>query len=141
MTKSLTSLVTIFGLLVLMTSCDRPACENTNSIFAKFAPDTKEYKDELIKQFANVDKSQLSYWMDTYQEDNDSPRILVNIQGSGLCAKILLAVKDSDKGIEGLLAKKGVGYRGAELKDLTFDIQQDSVSTEFIFKEISGIVD
>jgi len=124
-----------------MAGCDRPACENTNSIFSKFAPDAKEYKDELVKQLANVEKSQLSYWMDTYQENNDAQRILVNIQGKGLCAKILLVVKDSEKGIEGLLNNKGLGYRGAELENLKFDIQQDSVSTEFIYKEISGIVD
>ncbi len=89
----------------------------------------------------NVDTSQLSYWMDTYQENNGTQSILANIQGSGICAKILLVVKDSEKGIEVLRKNKGIGYYGAELEDLKFVIKQDSVSTEFIFQEISGIVD
>lgn len=32
-------------------------------------------------------------------------------------------------------------FVGAELEDLKFDIKQDGTSTEFVFQEISGIVD
>jgi hypothetical protein len=141
MTKNLISLLTISGLLVLTASCDRPACKNTNSIFDKFSPYQKEYKNELVKQLANVDKSKLSYWIDMYQRTNDTQTILINIQGGGLCAKMPLVVKDSDNGIEGLLENNGIGYRGAEFEDLRFEIRQDSMSTEFIFKEIGRIVD
>ena len=79
--------------------------------------------------------------MDTYQEESNAQSILVHIQGDGLCAKILLDVKNSQRGIEGILKNKGAGYQGAELEDLKFDIEQDSLSTEFIFREISGIID
>jgi len=116
-------------------------CKNTNPNFDNYSPDTKEYKDELVKQLATVDKSKLTYWMDTYKEDNNSQTILAHIQGDGLCAKILLVVNESDKGIEGILKNKGLGYGGAELEDLKFDIKQDRTSTEFVFQEISGIVD
>jgi len=141
MTKILTFILTIFGLLILMASCDRRECVNTNPIFDKFSPDTKEYKDELVKQLAKIDKSKLTYWMDTYQEGENSQYIHAHIQGDGLCAKIILVINDSKKGIEGLLTNKGKAYGGAELKDLKFNIKQDSSSTELVFQEISGIAD
>jgi len=141
MTKDLIKTLTIFFLLTFIVSCDRPVCKNTNTIFDKYSPDTKEYKDELVKQLANVDKSKLTYWMDTYQEDNNSEYIHAHIQGDGLCAKIVLTVNGSDKSIEGILKNKGMGYGGAELEDLKFEVKQDSTSTEFVFQEISGIAD
>ena len=141
MTKTSIFILTIFGLLIFATSCNRTMCKNTNPNFDNYSPDTKEYKDELVKQLATVDKSKLTYWMDTYKEDNNSQTILAHIQGDGLCAKILLVVNESDKGIEGIIKNKGMGYGGAELEDLKFDIKQDRTSTEFVFQEISGIVD
>lgn len=141
MTKNLIKTLTVVFLLTFIISCDRPVCKNTNTIFDKYSPDTKEYKDELVKQLAKVNKSKLSYWIDTYQEVNNSEYIHAHVQGDGLCAKIVLVVNGADKGIEGIIKTKGMGYRGAELEDLKFEIKQDSTSTEFIFQEISGIVD
>ncbi|MEQ1665520.1 MAG: hypothetical protein ABL927_09120 [Bdellovibrionales bacterium] len=141
MTKILIKTLTVLFMLTFIVSCDRPVCKNTNTIFDKYSPDTKEYKDELVIQLAKVDKSKLTYWMDTYQEVNNSKYIYAHIQGDGLCAKIVLTVNGSDKGIDGILKTKGMGYRGAELEDLKFEIKQDSTSTKFVFQEISGIVD
>ena len=131
----------IFGFLVLATSCDRPVCENANPIFDKNPPDSKAYKDELVKQLLKVDKAKLAYWFDNYKDNQNSQFIQANVQGDGLCAKIILTVNESDKGIEELLVNKGGGYSGAELQDLKFEIKQDDVSTEFIFQEVSNIAD
>lgn len=128
-------------LLSLNVSCDRPNCKNNNPIFDKYSPNENEYKAELVKQLAKTDASELTYWMDTYREENNTKYIEVYIQGDGFCAKIVLTINDSEKGIEHILEKKGGGYCGAQLEDLKFDIKQDSTSTEFIFKEISGIKD
>ena len=141
MTKPSIFILTIFGFLISISSCDSTVCKNTNPIFDKYSPDTKGYKNELVKQLSIVDNTKLTYWIDAYQDDNNLQYIHARIQGDGLCAKIILAVKDSDKGIEGLLKNKGMGYSGAELKDLKFNIKQDSTSTEFIFQGISGIAD
>jgi hypothetical protein len=141
MTKTLFTSLALFSLLCSIVSCDKPVCKNTNTVFDKYSPVSKEYKDELVRQMARVDKSKLTYWIDNYQEDNHLQYILAQIQGDGLCAKIVLVVNDSEKGIEGIIKSKGIGYRGAELEDLKFSIKQDSTSTEFVFQEISGIVD
>ncbi|WP_113923531.1 hypothetical protein [Cognataquiflexum aquatile] len=79
--------------------------------------------------------------MDSYQEKNNSQYIHAHIQGYGLCAKIILTLKGMDKGIEGIIKSKGRGYSGAELEDLKFEIKQDSLTTEFVFQQISGIID
>lgn len=139
--KKFVALLTISGILILASACDRAVCENTNPVFDHYAPDTREYKAELAKRFATADRSELSYWMDTYHEDDSLKTILAHVQGDGLCAKILLVVGNYDRGIEDLIQKKGMGYRGAELEDLEFDIVQDSVTTAFVFKGISGIID
>ena len=133
--------ITVFCFLVFFVSCDRPICKNTNPIFDKFSPDRKEYKDELVKELKKIDKTKLSYWMENYQEIGKSQFIYANIQGDGLCAKIMLKIESSKEGIEGILKNKGDGYIGAELENLKFEIKKDSTSTEFVFKEISGIVD
>src|SRR5688572_249259 len=101
---------------ILAVRCDRPVCENANPLFDKYSPNTKEYNDELVNQLARVDRSNLSYWMDIYHEDKTSQCILADVQGDGLCAKIVLVVNDSYKGIERLFENRGVGYRGPSLK-------------------------
>ena len=141
MTKTSTFILTIFGLLIIVTGCDRPVCKNTNPIFDKQSPEAKEYKDELVKQLNQVDKSKLTYWIDEYQKDNNSEHLLAHIQGDGLCAKIFLTINESQKGIEGFIENKGGGYRGAGLENLKFDIIQDSTKTEFVFQEVTDIID
>jgi hypothetical protein len=138
--NTLTFLPTICALL-LLTGCDRPACNNKNPVFDQYSPDSKEYKDELVKQLGTVDQSKLTFWMDWYEEKNKRVFIHTYVQGDGLCARMVLSVKDSDEGIEGLIKNKGLGYRGAGLEDLKFHIRQDSAQTEFVFNEISGILD
>lgn len=133
--------ISVFYILIFIVSCDRPACKNENSIFDTYSPNQKEYKDELAIQLAKVDKSKLTYWLDTYKEDGSKKYINAHIQGEGLCAQIVLTINGSEKGIEGILKNKGRGYTGAELENLKFNLKQDSQITEFVFQEVSRIVD
>ena len=133
--------ITVFCFLIFIVSCDRPICKNTNPIFDKFSADRKEYKDELAKVLEKIDKTKLKYLMENYQEIGKSQFIYVNIQGDGLCAKMFLTIESSKKGIEGILKNKGDGYIGAELENLKFKIKTESTSTEFIFEEVSRIID
>ncbi|MEC4004324.1 hypothetical protein OX283_006630 [Flavobacterium sp. SUN052] len=127
--------------LLIETSCDKSNCKNTNVIFDKYSPETEVYKKELVEELSKIDKSKLTYWLDAYQEKNGLKYIQVSIQGDTLCAKIILVIKNSKKGIEEIIKNKGVGYVGAELKNLEFLTYLDYIKTEFIFKKISRIVD
>ena len=90
MTKNMIKTLTIFCLLTSIVSCDRPVCKNTNAIFDKYSPDTKEYNDELVKQLAKVDKSKLTYWMDTYQKDNIPNTSMLTFRVTGSVPKLSL---------------------------------------------------
>src|SRR5687767_10395054 len=127
-------------LLILMFSCDRPECKNSNPVFDAYAPDTKEYKDELVRHLQKVDNKDLSYWLDKYESRNKKDYILVYIQGEELCAKGSILVNDWKK-LEGIKRTQGKGYEGAELKGLKIDIEKNSLHTELILKDIDHVVD
>lgn len=134
------SILILSTLLIFLASCDRPDCENTNSIFDSNGAETNAYKKELVKEMDRVGKENLTYWLSNYTEQNGKEFITVNIQGDGLCAKGLLQVSDW-KNIEGIKRTKGVSYNGAQLKGLTFDIITNGESIDFIYKNIASIVD
>ena len=127
-------------LALLFGACDRPECKNTNPVFDQYLPDTEEYKAELAKQLGPIARSQLRYWFREYNNTSGQELLYFNIQGEGLCANIVLSVEQWDK-LKLLRQKKGISYRGAEFKNLQFDIRQDSLKTEFILNDFTKIID
>jgi hypothetical protein len=121
-------------------SCDRHDCKNTNPLFDNYSPESREYKTELVKQLKKTNKLKLSFWFNEYVESNGKEMLFFNIQGDGLCAVIVLNVDQWNK-LEELRQKKGVSFRGAEFKNLEFDIQQDSTNVNFIFSDFDKIID
>ena len=124
----------------LILSCDRPVCESDNDIFNTYDPNTKIYKDELVKQLKLVDNDQLRYWLKSYDDNDGIESIYFYIQGDNLCAILHLTMIHWDK-LERVREKKGGGRRGAEFTKLTFDIYQDSLKTEFIYKNYDSLID
>jgi hypothetical protein len=133
-------LLALVTLATLFIGCDRPVCKNTNPLFDKYSPDSREYKAELVNQLGIVDKSKLTYWFNAYAESNGQEQVFFNIQGDGLCAVIVLDVEEWGK-LEKLRQKKGLGYRGAKFTNLKYDIRQDSVKTEFIYRDFDKLID
>ena len=121
-------------------SCDRPECTNVNQIFEINRPVSKSYKDELVHQLESVDQSKLTYWLIKYEEIDRQEWLFFNVQGDGLCAIIVLKMEDWNK-LEDLRDRRDVSYRGAEFINLKFEIQQDSMSTEFVYKSFDRIID
>lgn len=126
--------------LTAFVSCDRPKCENKNPIFNNTEPSSKVYKDELVNVLNGIDQSKLTYWLQKYDEQNGIETLYFNIQGDGLCAILHLSVNDWKK-LENVRERKGVGRRGAEFTNLKFDIVQDSLSTNFVYKTYDRIID
>ena len=121
-------------------SCDRPNCTNTNQVFESNNPESKHYKDELVKQLKNIDQTKLRYWLQKYEERNGKEFLHFNIQSDGLCAIIVLRMSTWEK-LENLRKKKGASYRGAEFVNLKFETQTNDSSTEFIYKSFDRIID
>ena len=128
------------GLCAILLSCNQPLCENTNSIFDTYAPDTNEYKNELALKLQSTDNQELSYWFDRFESQNSKEYILVDIQGEKLCAKGLLLVNDWSK-LDGIKKSQGQGYRGAELRGLKISVEKDSTEIELVLEDIDYIID
>lgn len=133
-------IVLITTLLLVLASCDRPNCKNTNPIFDSNSIDSKAYKKELVKEVERVGMENLLYWFSGYSKQNEHEYITVFVQGDNLCAQAILQVKDW-KNIEGIKRTKGKSYRGVELKGLTFDIVATGDSISFIYKNLKRIID
>lgn len=130
----------LFILLIAFVSCDRPKCNNENPLFENNKPESKVYKDELVKQLKDIDQTKLKYWLQKYEERDGKEFLYFNIQGEELCAIIVLTMEEWDK-LELVREKKGVSYRGAEFTNLKFETRKDSFSTEFIYKTFDRIID
>ena len=126
--------------LICFISCDRPRCNNKNLIFETFEPNSKKYKDELVAQLNSVDSSQLTYWLQKYDNQNGKETLYFNIQGDGLCAVLHLSVNHWNK-LEHIRERKGIGRRGAEFTNLKFQIHQDSSSTDFVYISYDRLID
>ncbi|MDB4203747.1 hypothetical protein N9758_02120 [Flavobacteriaceae bacterium] len=126
--------------LICFISCDRPRCNNKNLIFETFEPNSKKYKDELVAQLNSVDSSQLTYWLQKYDNQNGKETLYFNIQGDGLCAVLHLSVNHWNK-LEHIRERKGIGRRGAEFTNLKFQIYQDSSSTDFVYISYDRLID
>ncbi len=127
-------------LFVTGVSCDRPECKNTNPIFDKYQPNSEVYKRELAEQLKNVDSNQLSYWLKDYEEREGQTYLHFYIQGDGLCAVLVLTMQQWDK-LERFKEVKGQGRFNAEFVNLKFEIQQDSLTTNFIYQTFDRMID
>ena len=140
LSKFIRQIVFSFFFFVCLISCDRPVCKNTNPIFDKYQPVSKEYKLELIKQLSIVDKSKLTYWFKEYTGNENKEQLHFHIQSKELCAVLVLDMEQWNK-LEHFRKVKGGGYRGAEFVDLQFDIEQDSLNPKFVYRNLSRIID
>ncbi len=126
--------------ILCFASCDRPKCNNNNPIFENYQPNSKVYKDELIKQLNVIDHKELSYWFHKYENINNTESLYFNIQGEELCAILHISVNNW-KNLENIRQNEGKGYRGAEFINLKFSIAQDISSTKFIYSSFDRIID
>jgi hypothetical protein len=131
-------MVLFASLICVLASCDRPECKNANPVFDQYAPDTKQYKAELIKQI-NAHK-ELRYWIDQYVKKDGELYMSIFIQGDGVCAKGLMDIT-SGKGLENYKGMKGLSYSGAELKGLKYRIDTAAGGYSLVFESVDWIAD
>ncbi len=132
--------IILSALIIGLTSCDRSKCNNNDPIFDEAGYDSQEYKQQLADRIGELGMSNLSYWFDSYVQQNGNDYILVDIQNDSICATGMIQVKDWDK-MEEIKRTKGASYKGAELKGLSFDVTKDSAGVEFTYRTLDRIVD
>lgn len=121
--------------LIVTISCSREHANNP--IFNKYEMHSFEYKSELIKQLERVGPSKLKYTFDSYFQENNQDYIVVKMSCKSFEANGILLVNDWHN-IESLQNTKGIGYKGARLKGLTFDISNNN---ELVYKNVKQIID
>lgn len=132
--------LTLLALVAFLISCDRPECVNTNAVLSKNYFDSEAYKRELSRLLKSTDASRVDYWFDMYIKKGLDEYIDVHVQSDEICAEAHILVTDWTK-LKGIRETGGLGYHGAKLKGLKFDINQDSTHTEFIYKDIDTVID
>jgi hypothetical protein len=128
----------LFAFFVCL-SCQRPECVNTNEVLAQNYYDTEAYKKELSQLIRNS-PSQVDYWLDMYVKKGSNEFLDVHVQSDAICAEAHILVTDWTK-LQAIKETGGLGYHGARLEGLQFDIVQDSLHTQFIYKDIESIID
>lgn len=137
-------IVVLMASLTILNSCNRPECENTNEVFENYLPTNKEYKDELVTQLEKSDESTLRYWVKEYAVRGNEDFIYFDIQGDGICAVIEINMtvekhnhltESLHNGVESKHREIGATRTSIEFFDLEYDIIQDSLHTEFIFRD------
>ena len=134
--KFLSLIVLIFAL----TACNRVAHKNTNQTFNKFKPSSLEYKQELAEEIQTSRPGELKFIFNDYLKINGKEYLNINVQGDELDASGVVLVNNWTK-LEGLKKTLGIGYRGAELKNLKMDITYQDSEPVLIYKDIDKIVD
>jgi len=126
-------ILSIFSGLIL-SSCVKPACLNKNTVFEKFDPNTKEYKDELYKLIRETDKNDLRFWISDATLKDTSEQIIIDIRGKDVCAKMT---------VQNLTDKKfnKAGYRGAELLGAQFAVKSEPNEAQFDLLSFVKIID
>jgi hypothetical protein len=132
----------IYLLLLLLLSCDKPQCKNSNPILDRFSPHSKEYNEELVKQL-NVHQLQgLDYWIDSMVVQDGRQYLATEVQGDSLCAKLMLDITDKGDGrLEYLKSVQGRAYSGAGLAGLQYQIIPDKNGYRFIYQSLEDIED
>ena len=126
-------------ILSIAISCDRPKCTNTNPVFNDFDPSSNEYKKELIAKIEDLGNSNVKYWIAGFEELNDKQYMMLNVQGSNLCALGHFEIKNTNK-LETFIRNKGLGYRGARIIGFKFSIlEADSIS--LVYLDLKRIID
>lgn len=95
----------------------------------------------LAKVLSENNLQELSFWLKSYSEKGTDKYLNVSVQGNDICAVAVIKINNIDSKIKGIVESKGVGYIGAELKNLKFLTLSDKKSTRFIYKSLDAIID
>lgn len=137
------NVVVLCLLMLLVQSCDRPECRNTNVVFDKFSPFQNEYKAELVKRISMVDREKLQYWISERVVKEGRTYMVVDIDGEGLCAKGVIDITyvPQTNNLKQFQESTGKGYKGARLSGLKYKISNTDGVYSFFFVNVNAIVD
>lgn len=116
------------------------SCSSDIENLAELDPASKEYKQELAKLMEERG-DKLTYTFNKYVQVDGKDYMDITIDGrGGLHANSLVQVNDWSK-LEGIKRTKGIGYSGAELKNLKVSITNPDTRPTLVFRDLDRIID
>ena len=130
----------IVALFIILASCDRPNCKNTNPIFDDYSPESQIYKNELFSSINNSKIRDFRFWFKDLKQINGIQELQFDIQNENICAVISMEFPQIEN-LNTLIQKNGNSYHGAEFKNLKFKSIQDSNFIKFVLIDFDEIID
>jgi hypothetical protein len=122
----------------LLASCDKPRCENQNSIYNNNAIHSKVYNDELTRELSTEEG--ITYWLKEVIVMDGKDYLQVYIYNANICTVGQFLVKDWSS-IKGIHETKGIGYRNAQLQGFAYSITYTKTETILNFERLTRIID
>ena len=132
------SFITTAGICLLLASSCKSV--DSNKVFLTLDPSSTQYKNELIKEFLHKGTKNLTFNFEGLKAVDGKDYMEVAISGNGIQAQSLVLVNNWNK-LEGIKRTKGMGYHGAELKDLQLDIVNTNGEPSFVYRDLAKIID
>jgi hypothetical protein len=117
-----------------------PDCHNSNPVFDNNTPDSKMYRNELARELSGRNKKDIGYWIDHDTRVGGKDYLLVFVQSDSLCAKMQMEVHNWGT-LSHVKEVSSKSYSGAGLKNLQYDIVQDTAGARFVYKDVERIID
>ena len=116
------------------------ARERENPVFAKYAPESIEYKTELLNLLSHSDPKQAGFRIDHYEPRERKEYLYLNVAGESFWGTMILTIENWGK-LKEVKDHKGMGYSGAIIEDLEYTVKRSSNDIEFVYHNCKGIID
>lgn len=131
--------ITLISCVIALAACNNVKDDTSNSVFEKFSPATKEYKNELATKLKS-NPAELHYTFNKLVENDGKEYLDIEVKGDDFKATGLVLVNNWRK-LEGIKRTKGQSYSGAELRGLKLDIEEHSSGANLVYNDLEKIVD
>ncbi len=135
----LTFNIILVSFIVSFAACNNIKDNTSKSIFQKYSPVSKEYKNKLAAEL-KLDAEHLIYTFNKYYENEGQEYLDIQVKGDDFVAKGLVLDNNWNK-LEGIKRTKGQGYSGAELRGLKLYIEENPSGATLIYKDLQKIID
>jgi hypothetical protein len=114
--------------------------ERQNPIFAKYPPESIEYKTELFNLLSHTAPDHLVFFVDRYEMRERKEYLYLHVKGDDFLGTMIMTIENW-KNLESIRDHKAFGYSGTAILDLNYVAKQTPRDIEFIYHSCKGIVD
>lgn len=125
-------------LFLILGGCKQNALSG-KSISSEVPTSSKKYSSNLLDALDSRNSKKYVFHFSGYKQLHKKEYINVKISGNGLNSEIPVLVRQWHK-LEQLKQTRGIGYNGAELRELSLTPVNDSIA-KFEYKSIGSIID